>query len=156
MGGNSGAGSRLHGSSVLLAVAACFLAVVWVTELAGDPTDGVVFYTFSFAAALLVGVALAIAAWSRQDVFGTLGRVGALIVLVASLTGFFPAVVIGVVVVAVAVGRTQPRLLPGLVLLAIGLVGMIVRAEFSEDAYIIFVPVLAVASAGLAVTLRQV
>jgi hypothetical protein len=147
--------SRLHSSSILLALAACCLTVVWLTEVAGDPTGGVAFYTFGFAGALLVGVALTIAAWSRRDVFGTLGRVGALLLLVTSVTGFFPAMGAGVILIAVAVARTQP-LLPGLVLLLIGLVGMFVRAEFSDDAYLIFLPVLIVGSAILAVTLRQV
>jgi hypothetical protein len=157
LGGTSGAaGSALRGSSVLLAVSACCLVVVWLTEVLGDPTDGVAFYTFGFAAAVLGGVALVIAAWSRRDVFGTSGLVGAFVILVTSLTGFFPAVVVGAVVVAAAVARRRPRLLPGLLLLALGSVGMLVRADMSDDAYIIFVPVLAVASAVLAATLRQV
>jgi hypothetical protein len=70
--------------------------------------------------------------------------------------GFFPALVVGVVVVVAAVARRRPRLLPGLLLLALGSVGMLVRSDMSDDAYIIFVPVLAVASAVLAATLRQV
>jgi hypothetical protein len=91
LGGTSGAAdSALRGSSILLAVSACCLVVVWLTEVLGDPTDGIAFYTFGFAAAVLGGVALVIAAWNRRDVFGTWGLVGAFVILVTSLWDSFP------------------------------------------------------------------
>jgi hypothetical protein len=146
----------LTGSSILLAVAALLLAGVAVTQIAGDPTGGVVFYTFGFAAALLVGIALVIAARTREDLFGPVGLAGAIIVLATSVTAFFPVIVVGVAVVTVAVARTAPRLLPGLLLLLVGIIGLLVRADVSDDAYTIFVPVLAIGSAVLAATLRRV
>lgn len=144
---------------MLLAVAACFLAAVWLTEIMGDPTEGVAFYTFAFAAAILLGTGLVIAASRRRDVFGNLGLVGAIAVLVGSLTIdilSLAAAVSGVILIGAAVARTERRLLPGLVVLGIGLVGFAVRVAADADAYLIFVPMIAVGSAVLAVTLRQI
>jgi hypothetical protein len=144
---------------VILALAACFLAVVWLTEIAGDPSDGIVYYTFAFAAAFLLGIGLVIAAWQRRDVFGNLGLAGAIVFLFASfeidILGFAGAV-IGVILMAGAVARRAPRLLPGLVLLGIGILGMAVRLETSSDAYVVFLPLIAAGSAVLAVTFRHV
>lgn len=148
----------LRGSSVLVAVATCFLAAVWLTEIAGDPTDGVAFYTFAFGAAVLLGSGLVVAASQRRDIFGRLGLVGAIVFLVSSLTidvlGLAGGV-IGVILMIAAVSRREPRLLPGLVLLGIGIVAMAVRLDVSNDAYTVFMPLIGVASAALAVTLQR-
>lgn len=160
MAGSSGPAEQgLLGSSILLAVAACFLAVVWLTEIAGDPTDGVVFYTLAFGAAVLVGSGLVIAASRRRDLFRNLGLGGAILILFGSLTidlvGLL-AGVLGVVLLVAAVAGRQPRLLPGLVLLGLGTLGLAVRSDTSDDAYAIFLPLLAVGAAVLAATVRRV
>ena len=143
---------------MLLAVAACFLTVVWLTQIAGDPTDGVVFFSFAFAAAVLLGSGLVIAAARRREIFGGLGLGGAIVILVSSLmasTLGFAGGVIGLSLMVAAVARRKPRLLPGLVLLGIGVLGMAVRLDASNDAYTVFLPLIAVGSAVLAVTLQR-
>jgi hypothetical protein len=140
---------------VLLGVAACFLALVWLMWIAGDPTDGLAFYTLAFTSPVLIGVALVIAAHRRRDIFGTLGLWGAIGVLVAGL-GFgvvgFAAGVLGLGALAVAVARSDRRLLFGVVLIGVGAFGLLVRA----DAYAVVLPLVVLGSAVLALTLRRV
>jgi hypothetical protein len=137
---------------VLLAVAACFIAVVWLTEIAGDPTDGIAFYTFGFGAAILLGIGLVVAASERRDIFGRLGLAGAIVFLLSSLVvdilGLFGGV-IGVILMIAAVAGKERSLLPGLVLLGVGIVAMAVRLDVSDDAYTVFMPLIGVASATL-------
>jgi hypothetical protein len=157
-GNDSAAEKALHGSSVLLALAACFLAVVWLTEIVGDPTDGLAFYTLAFGAPVLLGSGLVIAASRRRDLFGSSGLAGAIAILVGSLSISilgFAAAVIGVILIGAAVARRAPRLLPGLLLLGIGVLGLTLRMDYSEDAYTIFIPMIAVGAAVLAATLRR-
>jgi hypothetical protein len=160
LAGNDASAARdLQASSLVLAVAACFLAVVWLIAIAGDPSDGLAFYMAAYGGALLLGIGLVIAASRRRDIFGNLGLAGAVVILVASLTIdalTFAAAVFGVILMGAAVAQTERRLLPGLVILGIGLVGFAVRMEASSDAYLIFVPVVAAASAILSATFRQI
>lgn len=152
MGGSSG---ELQASSVLLAVAACLLGLVWLMALAGDPTDGIALFTLAFTAPALVGVALVLAAARRRDLFGNLGLAGAIGVLVAALglgvVGFVVGV-LGLVAIVVAVAPKDLRLLAGLVLIALGAVGLIVH----DDPMAVFLPFIAIGSAVLALTLRRV
>lgn len=158
-GSSPPADGELRGSAIALAVAAALVSVVWLTEIAGDPTDGVVFFTFGFAAPTLVGIALLIAASRRRDIFGKLGLAGAIVVLVGTLTidviGFVAAL-IGLLLVAVAVARNEPRLLAGLGLLALGALGLAVGIGWSDTAYVVFLPVVAGGSAVLAVMLYRI
>lgn len=160
MVGNDAAAARdLHASSLVLAVAACFLAVVWLIAIVGDPTYALVFFLAAYGGALLLGIGLVIAASRRRDIFGNLGFAGAIVVLIGSLTIdtlSFAAAVVGLTLIGAAVARTERRLLPGLVVLAIGLVGFAVRVDANSDAYLIFVPVVAAGSAVLAATFRQI
>jgi hypothetical protein len=137
-GSEAPAQTRLNGSSLLVAVAACFVALVSLTEIAGDPTDGVAFYTFALAAALLVGISLVIAASRRPDIFGKLGLAGAIVLLLGSVTidvlGSL-AGAIGVILLIAAMARSAPRLLPGLILLGVGILGLAVLIEASAAPY---------------------
>jgi hypothetical protein len=152
LGGSSG---ELQTSSVLLGVAAFLLGLVWLMAVAGDPTDGIAFFTFAFTIPVLVGVALVLAAARRRDLFGNLGLAGAIGVLVAALglgvVGFVVGV-LGLAAIAVAVARKDIRLLAGLVLIALGTVGLIVH----DDPLGVFLPFIAIGSAVLALTLRRV
>jgi hypothetical protein len=148
----------LHGSSVLLAIAVCFLLGAWLTEVVGDPTDGLAFYTFAFGAPVLLGIGLVIAASRRRDVFGNLGLTGAIVLLVGSLSVDivgFAAGLIGLTLIGAAVAGREPRLLPGVFLLGAGVLGLAVSIESTEAGYAIFIPVIAVGAGVLAATLRR-
>lgn len=157
--GASGGGG-LQGSSVLVAGAACALSLAWLTQIAGDPTDGVAFFSLAFAAPVMLGIALLIAAFRRPDIFGgNLGRGGAIFVAVATLTidnlGFVLGL-LGLILVGVGVARSNPRLLLGLAVLGIGVLGLSLGMEVSEDAYDVFLPVIAAGSAVLALALWKI
>jgi hypothetical protein len=142
-------------SSVLLAVAACLRGLAWLMEVAGDPTKGVAFFTFAFTVPVLMGVALVLAAARRRDLFGNLGFAGAISMLVAALglgpVRFVPGV-LGLGAIAVAVARRDSRLLAGLVLIALGAIGLIVH----DDPLAVFLPFIAAGAAVLALTLQRV
>lgn len=154
------AARELRASSLVLAVAASLFAVVWLIAIAGDPTDAsaLAFFLAAYGGALLLGIGLVIAASSRRDMFGRLGFAGALVIFVAALNISilsFVAGVIGLTLMGAAAARTDKRVLPGLIVLGVGLIGFGVRVEANADAYLIFMPVIAAGSAILAATFRQ-
>jgi hypothetical protein len=150
---------ELNDSSTLLTVAGLFVAVLWLTEIAGDPTDGIALFTFALAAPILLGTGLVIAATRRRDIFGNLGLGGAIVVLIASLAlgniGFVGGL-LGLLLIAAGVSRTQPRLLFGVGLLAFGALGLALGIEVSNNAYIVFLPLIAVGAGVLALSLRHI
>jgi hypothetical protein len=142
---------------ILLALAAGLFALLWLTEVAGDPTEGVAFYMLAFTTPLLVGIAMVIAASRRRDLFGTGGMTGCILVLAGGLwPGIigYAAAVVGLMLVAVSLWERARTVLFGVVVLLGGAVGLLLRLE-SGDGLLIFLPVLAVGAAMLATTLRS-
>jgi hypothetical protein len=141
----------LQGSVVLLLAAAVVVTGAWLSAIT---ENGVLFFGLAFTAPAVAGAALVVAASRRQDVFGTVGLVGAVAVLAASFTLFFGALV-GLVAIAVAVRRRQPQLLVGIALILAGMVALLIGIEESEDAYTAFLPVIAIGLAVLAFSLGR-
>jgi hypothetical protein len=145
-------------SAVLVAVAAVFLVMAWLTEIVGDPTEGAAFYTFAFGAPVLLGAGLVIAAARRRDLFGGLGLGGAVVVAAGSVSVDpigFAAGLVGLVLIGAAVARREARLLPGLFLIGSGVFGLAVSIDSTETGYVIFIPLIALGAAVLAVTLQR-
>jgi sugar phosphate permease len=142
---------------VLFAVGSGLLGLLWLIELTDDPTDGVAFYMLLFGAPLLIGVALVLVA-SQNAVATRSGLAGALLALVGALSpdilGLIAAPV-GLLLLFVGVREHAHGLRLGLALLIAGLVGLAVRLD-SGDGIVLFVPVLALGAAALAVGLRRI
>jgi hypothetical protein len=152
-------GSELQGSQILLAVATVLVGAVWLMFVTDDPTGGFAIFSLGYAAATIIGIGLVIASSRRRDLFGNLGLAGAIVVLVSALGGGIPlaliAVPLGSVLMAVAVGLREPLFLVGLGSLALGVVGMTIRVNTSEDGYVIFLPLIAVGAGVLALALGR-
>jgi hypothetical protein len=142
---------------VLLAVGAVLLGLLWLIELTDDPTDGVAFYMLLFGAPLSVGVALVLVA-AQQELATRSGLAGAILALLGALSpevlGFVAAVV-GLLLLYAGLRELGHGLRPGLALLMVGVVGVAVRLD-SGDGIVLFVPVLAVGAAALAVAVRRI
>jgi hypothetical protein len=141
----------------LLTVAAGLFGLLWLLEIAGDPTGGVGFFTLVFAAPLLAAIGLVIATSRREDLFGRLGLLGSLLVLGGSLVPDiigFTAAAIGLVLIALGLSERARRLLIAVAIVLAGVVGLGVRLE-SGDGIAIFAPILAVGVGLVAVTLLR-
>jgi hypothetical protein len=149
--------ARADGTAVLLAVGAVLLGLLWLIELTDDPTDGVAFYMLLFGAPLSVGVALVLVA-AQQELATRSGLAGAILALLGALSpevlGFVAAVV-GLLLLYAGLRELGHGLRPGLALLMVGVVGVAVRLD-SGDGIVLFVPVLAVGAAALAVAIRRI
>jgi hypothetical protein len=147
----------LKASVVLLATGAGLFSLIWLAEVAGDPSRGLLFFMLVFAAPLLVGIGLVIAASRRRDLFRTRGLVGSILILVTSLVpdivGFVGAA-LGLLLMALGVAERGRRLVAAIAILLVGVVGLGLRLE-SGDGIEIFVPVLAVGTAVLAGEVRR-
>jgi hypothetical protein len=130
--------------------------LLWLTEVLGDPTDGFAFYTLIFGAPLLMAIGLVLLA-SRKEVAGNAGLAGAILTLVGALfpdiIGFSLAIV-GLLLLLAAVRDRARRLRPALGVLLVGIVGVVVRLE-DGDGLVLFLPVIALGAAALAVLLQR-
>jgi hypothetical protein len=144
---------------VFLSLAAAVVGILWLFAVAGDPTEGFAFFTFMYTAPVLVGIALVIAASQRRDLFGTLGLAGAIVVLATSLTGLdllgLLGVLIGLALMSAGLTRSTRGFVIAFLLIGVGLVGLFIRLETSEDAFTVFLPVIAAGLAVLTLALRR-
>ncbi len=151
---------ELHASVAFLSLATTLVGLLWLFAVAGDPTDGFAFFTFMYTAPVLVGIALVVAASQRRDLFGTLGLAGAIVVLVTSLTGIdllgLLGVLIGLALMSAGLTRTTRGFAVGFLLIGVGLVGLFIRLEASDDAFTLFLPPIAAGLAVVTLTLRRV
>ena len=149
--------ARTEGAAALLALAAVLLGLLWLIDSTDDPTDGAAFYMLLFGAPLLVGVALVLLA-SQEELASRAGLAGAVLALLGALSpevvGFVAAIV-GLLLLYGGLRDPGRGLRLGLALLIVGLVGLVVRLE-SGDGIAVFVPVLAVGAAALAVRVRRI
>jgi hypothetical protein len=150
---------KLHASVAFLSLAAAVVGILWLFSIAGDPTEGFAFFTFAYTTPVLVGIALVIAASQRRDLFGSLGLAGAIVVLATSLTGVdllgLLGVLIGLALMSAGLTRSEHSFLIGFLLIGVGLVGLFIRLEASDDAFTVFLPPIAAGLAVLTVTLGR-
>jgi hypothetical protein len=149
--------ARTDGAAALLALGAFLLGLLWLIELTDDPTDGVAFYMLVFGAPLLVAVALLLVA-SQTELASRSGLAGAILTFLGALSpeilGFVTATV-GLLLLYAGVRAPARGLRLGLALLVVGLVGLAVRLD-SGDGIVLFVPVLSLGAAALAVAVRRI
>jgi hypothetical protein len=147
----------LKASVVLLTLGAGLFSLLWLAQVAGDPSGGFLSFMLVFAAPLLVGIGLVIAASRRRDLFRTRGLVGSILILVASLVpdilGFVGAA-LGLLLMALGLAERGRRLVFPIAILLVGVLGLGVRLE-SGDGIEIFVPLLALGTVVLAGELRR-
>jgi hypothetical protein len=150
---------ELDASVAFLGLAAAFVGILWLFSIAGDPTEGFAFFTFVYTAPVLVGIALVIAASQQRDLFGSLGLAGAIVVLATSLTGIdllgLLGVLTGLALMYTGLTRSKRSFLIGSLLVGVGLVGLFIRLETSDDAFTVFLPPIAAGLAVLTLTLQR-
>lgn len=59
-------GRDTGGGALLVALGAALFALLWLTEIVGDPTEGALFYTLIFAAPLLIASGLVLLPRARS------------------------------------------------------------------------------------------
>ena len=142
---------------MLLALGAVLLGLLWLVDSTDDPTDGVAFYMLVFGAPLLVGIALVLVA-SQQELATRSGLAGAILALLGALSPEvvgFAAAIVGLLLLYAGLREPGRGLRLGLALLVVGLVGLAVRLE-SGDGIVLFVPVLSLGAAALAMAVRRI
>lgn len=128
-------------SAALMAVGAALVGLLWLSEVFGDPTDGLAFYALIFSAPLLIAVGLVLFA-SRKEVASSRGLAGSILTLIGAL---FPDL-IGLLLVTIGLllllsGVHDRSLRVGLGVTLAGVIGLSVRLE-QGDGLDLFLPVI--------------
>lgn len=152
---NSDANARTNSSAALVALGGGLLGLLWLTEILGDPTDGLLFYTLIIGAPLPIAIGLVLFA-SRKELAGNLALAGSILTLLGALWGVGPFIaIVGLALLIADVHGRGRSMRVGLGLLLGGIVGLTVRLEHG-DGLVLFLPIVVIGAAVSAVSLRRI